>query len=454
MSNIQKCKLSQTRDKLVWKVGHNDTSECSKLTLIRRLGIMKLIRWIARLGKSTNDSCEQAASIIQPQEPFRALIIHERQRVDRNQHMLSLLLFNVGKRNIDGVKEQNFAHILNNRIRSTDEVGWFDSKHIGVILPYTNAEGAHKLAKDICKTVTPETSIPEYTVHTYPSNWFHDKKGQKIQFKFVDLPPEKKMISSRRPSLPAVHTQERNRIFTKSPLSSNVTRGCGALPQDIDPFFPQPLPIWKRIVDVLGALSGLVVLSPLLLLVALIIKICYGDPVIFKQERVGYSGRIFTMWKFRTMMNDVENSLHQQYMSSLINGANDESSAKAMTKLDSDLPITGFGKILRATSIDELPQLINVLCGDMTLIGPRPPTIYETKNYLGWYCERLGTVPGMTGLWQVSGKNKLTFLEMIRLDIKYIRELSLWQDIMILLKTPLVIIYDVADFFSAQKKQS
>jgi lipopolysaccharide/colanic/teichoic acid biosynthesis glycosyltransferase len=352
------------------------------------------------------------------------------------------------------LKKQNFAHILNNRIRSTDEVGWFDSKHIGVILPYTNADGAHKLADDICKTVTPETSIPEYTIHTYPSNWFPDNNGQTTQFKFVDLPPKKKMIRSRSPSLSVDHAKERNCIFAKSPLSSEVIRGCRALQQDIDPFFLQPLPIWKRIIDVLGALFGLVVLSPLLLFVSLIIKICYGDPVIFKQKRVGYSGRIFTMWKFRTMMNDAENSLHKQYMSNLINGAKNESSAKAMTKLDSDLPVTGFGKILRAMSVDELPQLINVLCGDMTLIGPRPPTIYEVKNYLGWYCERLGTVPGMTGLWQVSGKNKLTFLEMIRLDIRYVRGLSFWLDIMILLKTPLIIVHDVADFFTAQRKQS
>ena len=203
-----------------------------------------------------------------------------------------------------------------------------------------------------------------------------------------------------------------------------------------------------------GALFGLVVLSPLFILVALIIKVCYGGPVIFKQQRVGYSGRIFTMWKFRTMTRGAENSLHQQYMSSLINCANEEGSAKAMTKLDSDLPVTGFGRMLRATSVDELPQLINILCGDMTLIGPRPPTIYEVENYLRWYCERFSTVPGMTGLWQVSGKNKLTFLEMIRLDIRYVRGLSLWLDIMILLKTPLVIVYDIADFLSSRRNQS
>jgi len=417
---------------------------------------MKLMRWIAWLGKSANGSRANVVGIIQPQEPFRALIIRERQRVDRNQHILSLLLFTVGKQNANGVAVQNFAHILAERIRSTDEVGWFDSKRIGVILPYTHAGGAHKLADDICKAVTPEASIPEYTVHTYPSNWFSDDGGPSAQFEIVDLPPKRKAITSQSSSLPAKHAQEGNCILTTSPLSSEVTRGCRALPQAIEPFFLQPLPIWKRVVDVLGALFGLVVLSPLFILVALIIKVCYGGPVIFKQQRVGYSGRIFTMWKFRTMTRGAENSLHQQYMSSLINCANEEGSAKAkaMTKLDSDLPVTGFGRMLRATSVDELPQLINILCGDMTLIGPRPPTIYEVENYLRWYCERFSTVPGMTGLWQVSGKNKLTFLEMIRLDIRYVRGLSLWLDIMILLKTPLVIVYDIADFLSSRRNQS
>jgi lipopolysaccharide/colanic/teichoic acid biosynthesis glycosyltransferase len=122
-----------------------------------------------------------------------------------------------------------------------------------------------------------------------------------------------------------------------------------------------------------------------------------------------------------------------------------------MTKLDGDLPVTGFGKILRATSFDELPQLINVLFGEMTLIGPRPPTIYEVEDYLPWYYERFSIVPGMTGLWQVSGKNKLTFLEMIRLDIRYIRRLSLWSDIVIFLKTPLAIAYDIADFVNSRR---
>ena len=415
---------------------------------------MKLMKWITWPGKSANGSRANTVSVIQSQESFRASIIRERQRVDRNKHIVSLLLFTVGKQNADGVMAQQLAHLLAERIRSTDEAGWFDNKRIGIILPDTCADGAYKLANEICKAFNPEASVPKYTVHTYPSNWFSDGDGHPGQFEIVDLPRRRKPITSQSPSLPAKHSQGANFISATPSFTRDVIGGCKVVPQAIEPFFLQPLPSWKRIVDVLGSLFGLIMLSPILLLVALIIKVSYGGPVIFKQQRVGYSGRIFTMWKFRTMKRSVEGSLHQQYMSSLINGANDESSVKAMTKLDGDLPITGFGRILRAMSFDELPQLINVLCGDMTLIGPRPPTIYEVENYLRWYCERFGTVPGMTGLWQVSGKNKLTFLEMIRLDIRYMKGLSLWLDIMILLKTPLVIVYDIADFINSRRAQA
>jgi lipopolysaccharide/colanic/teichoic acid biosynthesis glycosyltransferase len=412
---------------------------------------MKLTRWINRLCISINGSRANTVSIIQSQESFRASIIRERKRVDRNQHILSLLLFTVGKQNVNGVMIQQLAHLLAERIRSTDEAGWFDSKRIGVLLPYTYTKGAYKLADEICKSFNPETSILEYTVHTYPSNWLSDGDGPPAHFEIVDLLRKRKGITSQGSYLPVKHSQKRSDTSVNLSFSSDLINCRRSFPEDIGPFFLQPLPMWKRFVDVLCSSFGLVVLSPILLLIALIIKLCYGSPVIFRQQRVGYSGKIFTMWKFRTMKPGAESSLHQQYMSGLIHDANDESSAKARAKLDDDLPVTGFGKILRAMSLDELPQLINVLFGDMTLIGPRPPTVYEVEDYLPWYYERFGIVPGMTGLWQVSGKNKLTFLEMMRLDIRYVKRLSLRTDIVILLKTPLVIASDIMDFINSQR---
>jgi lipopolysaccharide/colanic/teichoic acid biosynthesis glycosyltransferase len=414
---------------------------------------MKLIRWITWLCKSTKCSRANSFSIIQSKESFHASVIRERQRVDRNQHLFSLLLFTVGKQNSNGVIAQQLAHLIAERIRSTDEAGWFDNKHIGVILPYTCADGAYKLAEEICKEFDSEAMVPEYTVHIYPSNRPSDSNKHRDKNGIVDLPDRRTAITSQSFSLPVKYSQDANSIPAKSPFTGDVIGTCRAVPKSIEPFFFQSLPVWKRIADVIGSLLGLIVLSPFLVLIALIIKVDYGGPVIFKQKRVGYSGRIFTMWKFRTMKTCAESSLHQQYMSSLIHDADDESSVKAMTKLDDDLPVTGFGRILRATSFDEIPQLINVLCGDMTLIGPRPPIIYEVENYLPWHCERFSAVPGITGLWQVSGKNKLTFLEMIRLDIRYSRNLSMLSDIIIFLKTPLVIAHDFVNFLNLHRFQ-
>lgn len=412
---------------------------------------MKLIRWITWLHRSTRCSRVKAFSIIQSKESFRASVIRERQRVDRNQHLFSLLLFTVGKQNSNSAIAQQLAHLLAERIRSTDEAGWFDNKHIGVILPHTGADGAYKLANEICKAFNPKAKVPEYAVYTYPSNRSSDSSRRPDRHEIIDLPHRQTAMTSRSSSLPSKHSQDSNSIPATSSSTSDVSRIGQSVPKSIEPFFLHPPPTWKRIVDIIGSLFGLIVLSPILLLVALIIKVNYGGPVIFKQQRVGYSGRIFTMWKFRTMKNSAENSLHQEYMSSLINDANGESSVKAMTKLDDNLPVTGFGKILRATSFDEIPQLINVLCGDMTLIGPRPPITYEVEHYLPWYCERFGAVPGMTGLWQVSGKNNLSFLDMIRLDIRYARNLSMLSDIVIFLKTPLVIAHDLANFLDLQR---
>jgi len=412
---------------------------------------MKLLRRIILLRKSILSSCAYSSIIIQSQESFHLSILREQRRVDRNHHSLSLVLFTVGRLNSKKAITQQLTHILADRIRSTDEAGWFDNKHIGIILPYTCADGAHKLADEICKAFIPESSAPKYDVHTYPSNWSSDGDGHQYKFEIRDLSKRQKVMTSK-PSTPSRYSEYTTSATTS--FTRDVINGSRTVPQAIDPFFLQPLPIWKRIIDILGSCFGLIVLSPVLLLIALIIKIKYGGPVIFKQQRVGYSGLIFTMWKFRTMGPGAQSSRHQQYMSRLIDDAHEESSAKAMTKLDDDLPVTGFGKILRAMSFDEIPQLINVLRGDMTLIGPRPPTIYEVEHYLPWHCERFGAVPGMTGLWQVSGRNELTFLDMIRLDIRYIRTLSLWLDILIFLKTPLVIAVDVAGFLHSRAAQT
>ena len=188
---------------------------------------------------------------------------------------------------------------------------------------------------------------------------------------------------------------------------------------------------WKRTLDVLLILLALPFLIPLALLVALLIRSGSREPVFFRQERVGYQGRRFLCFKFRTMFVDAGSATHQGHLHQLMN------SNTPMQKMDSegDPRIIPFGVLLRASGLDELPQLINVLRGEMSLVGPRPCLAYEYEQYLPWQKERFQTVPGLTGLWQVSGKNKTTFVEMVVLDIMYAKYKTLWWDLKIILLT-------------------
>jgi lipopolysaccharide/colanic/teichoic acid biosynthesis glycosyltransferase len=194
---------------------------------------------------------------------------------------------------------------------------------------------------------------------------------------------------------------------------------------------PAEIPRWKRTLDVAFVLLTLPVVLPLAFLVAALIRMVSDGPVLFRQERVGYLGRKFLCFKFRTMFVGAETAPHQDYLQHLM-----ESDAP-MTKLDArgDARIIPFGLLLRSTGLDELPQLINVLRGEMSLVGPRPCLAYECDEYLPWQRERFNTLPGLTGLWQVSGKNQTTFAEMMRLDISYAREKTLGLDVAIILKT-------------------
>jgi len=176
---------------------------------------------------------------------------------------------------------------------------------------------------------------------------------------------------------------------------------------------------------------ALPLLLPLMMLIALIIRMVSAGPVLFKQERIGYLGGRFLCYKFRTMFVNADTGIHQGHLNQLMN------SDVPMMKMDSqgDPRIIPFGRLLRSSGLDELPQLINVLFGDMSLVGPRPCVSYEYEKYLPWQRERFNTLPGLTGLWQVSGKNRTTFTEMIQLDIQYARSRTLWLDLKIILKT-------------------
>jgi lipopolysaccharide/colanic/teichoic acid biosynthesis glycosyltransferase len=191
------------------------------------------------------------------------------------------------------------------------------------------------------------------------------------------------------------------------------------------------VPGWKRALDIALIILVSPVLLPLMMGIALLIRLVSKGPILFKQERIGRFGKPFMCYKFRTMNPDNDASIHRGHLQELME------SGKPMVKMDAhgDPRIIRFGVALRSSGLDELPQLINVLKGEMSLVGPRPCVIYEYERYQAWQKERFNALPGLTGLWQVSGKNKTTFEEMIRLDITYSRNSTFWLDCAIILKT-------------------
>jgi len=201
--------------------------------------------------------------------------------------------------------------------------------------------------------------------------------------------------------------------------------------------------IVKRCLDVLGSLALLVLLSPLLLLIACAIKLTSRGPVVFRQKRLGQFGRGFTFLKFRSMYTNAGHSMHKEYVKQFIanqSDSNEDGSGPKLYKLKGDPRVTKLGAFLRRTSLDELPQLFNVLAGQMSLVGPRPPLPYEFESYATWHKSRLlGVKPGITGFWQVHGRSRVKFDEMVRMDLHYARAWSLWLDIKILLRTPLAV---------------
>lgn len=196
----------------------------------------------------------------------------------------------------------------------------------------------------------------------------------------------------------------------------------------------------KRMVDILGSLAAILFLSPFFLAVAAAVKLTSKGPVLFRQQRIGQYGKTFTFLKFRSMKSNNDPKIHEDYVKKLIAGQGDlkqPDGTNGSFKLVNDPRITSVGRFIRRTSLDELPQFFNVLCGEMSLVGPRPPVPYEYQAYDVWHRRRMVEVrPGITGLWQVKGRSKTTFDEMVRLDLQYAQSWTVGMDVKILLQTP------------------
>lgn len=183
----------------------------------------------------------------------------------------------------------------------------------------------------------------------------------------------------------------------------------------------------KRVLDYIGSGIGIILFSPILLIIAIVIKLEDGGPIIFKQERIGHNGRHFNIYKFRSMRIDAEELKAKLLDQNEVEGA--------MFKMKDDPRVTRFGKFIRKHSLDELPQFFNVFLGDMSLVGPRPPLVDEVAKYTAYEKQRLLVRPGLSGLWQISGRNNLSFADMVELDLEYIQTRSIWLDIKIIVKT-------------------
>jgi len=316
------------------------------------------------------------------EKEFRALLEHERRRSDRTKEEFSVAVFDVGDVETD---EMDKVCLLPDNLvgtsRLTDEVGWFDKNRIGVLLPDTTAKGAKHFTKYFSTTLSSALGTIVPKIYTYPSHYLESGPQEAHEEEASEAPPPSDL--SRHKEMP-------------DPLLG------------LEPYLGVAIPGWKRAFDMVCSSTGLIVLSPLLMLVAIMIKIVSPGPAFFVQERVGYLGKHFGLLKFRTMKADTDTSVHEDYIRELMK------TGESMKKLEHDPRIIPCGNLLRKTGLDELPQLINVVRGQMSLVGPRPCLPVEFEEYLQWHKRRFYTAPGITGLWQVSGKNRLTFKEMIR----------------------------------------
>jgi lipopolysaccharide/colanic/teichoic acid biosynthesis glycosyltransferase len=352
-----------------------------------------------------------------PEAGFDRMLYLERKRTERSRRPFLLMLLNVealspSPGNSSLVKEIKTA--LSSCIRETDIRGWYEQgKVIGII--FTEMNCLDEIVKEkiflkirdcLCAAIgAGEVEKIRVSYHVFPEG--NGEVGKERQWFNPRLYPE----------------------ITKKPAA-------------------QKIPLYlKRGIDVVGSLFGLIALSPALLAISLGVKLTSPGPVLFRQERVGQWGRTFTFLKFRSMYVNSDESSHKEYVTKLITQENGTSPSanpgegQAIYKMTNDHRITPLGNFLRKTSLDELPQFFNVLKGEMSLVGPRPPIPYECEVYDFWHRRRLLEMkPGITGLWQVGGRSRRTFDEMVRLDLTYISEWSLWLDLKIILKTPWVML--------------
>jgi len=338
-----------------------------------------------------------------PEERFREMLLTERKRTERSGDPFVLALVDISDllcvSDFSGVLGvQKIMESLGENVRETDIRGWYERKRIlGIVFTEIRGPDRNIFSEKIRKQV-----------ERVLGGWV---RGQ-VEISVYSFPSDKKAGST-------------ETLLTFYPEADRSKRRGLSL-------------MAKRGIDILGAFLGLVIFSPLFLLIPFLIKLTSPGPVFFSQKRVGQGGDLFTFYKFRSMYIDSDDSIHRDYVSRLIKGDIQE---QKVYKISADPRVTAVGRFLRKTSFDELPQFLNVLRGDMSLVGPRPPIPYETAQYSLWHIRRLMECkPGITGFWQVEGRSSTTFDEMVRMDLQYSRKRSLLLDLKLILKTPLALL--------------
>jgi len=348
------------------------------------------------------------------EETFRRMIAIERKRTERSTSPFLLMLLELTNNEAAENNQATLETIVSALIaasRDTDIVGWYKQGAIvGVMFTGLTGNDRNSIADMIVSRVSatlldelmPETfKQVSISFHFFPDDWDHDKPG--------------------RLSNPALY-----------PDLLNHNKGR------------RPLLVLKRTIDLIGSSIMLLLCAPAFLIIAVAVKATSKGPVFFRQRRVGQYGKSFTFLKFRSMYVNNDNSVHREFVTRLIASRNIGETSKGreeVFKITNDKRITPLGTFLRRTSLDELPQFLNVLWGDMSLVGPRPPIPYELAAYQTWHRRRLLDVkPGITGLWQVTGRSSVKFDEMVRLDLRYATSWSPWLDLRILIRTPFAVI--------------
>ena len=394
-----------------------------------------------------------------PADHFLTRMRQERLRSERSGSPLSLLVIDSAGM-VDLLAENNsvtprrftkhIGDIFKNSIRESDVKGWYEEHKVALLTPDTNEAGARILAAKLIQKLL-DYDGNEHNFDADDLSGFINISSLQIEGSYLangkggngsgeqQVSPQNLghyyhldfSLSQADETLSLSSTTAVELAVIEWPFTFEILNQAQL--QD----FQFEI---KRIIDIIGSIIGIVLCAPLMLVIAAGIKLTSPGPVLFRQERLGFLGKSFTFLKFRSMRVDSDPSIHQEYVNKLIKGQTEQinrgTSEKPLYKLTEDPRITPFGKFLRKTSLDELPQFFIVLKGDMSLVGPRPPIPYECDVYKRWHCRRVLEVkPGITGLWQVSGRSSTTFEEMVRLDLAYVRNWSLWLDFKIILKT-------------------